>query len=194
MLSLFSHVPLCDPVDYSPPAPLYTRISRQLYWSGLPGPTPGDLPDPGIKHESLTSPALAGFFTTCATWDAFISYISYIKYAVLSHSVVSESATPWTEACWVPLCMEILQGRILEWDAMPSFRGSSQPRDWIQVSHISGRFCKVWATRGVQYLIAIMWNYTHTHTRRYVMYYIMNVQVYIMHHIIYIMYIALCYA
>ena len=65
--SLQSCSTLCDPVDYSPPAPLYTRISRQLYWSGLPGPTPGDLPDPGIKHESLTSPALAGFFTTCTT-------------------------------------------------------------------------------------------------------------------------------
>ena len=32
----------------------------------------------------------------------------------------------------------ILQGRILEWAAMPSFRGSSQPRDQTQVSHISG--------------------------------------------------------
>jgi len=35
---------------------------RQEYWGGLPFPSPGDLPDPGIK---LTSPALAGrFFTT----------------------------------------------------------------------------------------------------------------------------------
>ena len=38
---------------------------RQEYWSGLPFTSPGDLPDPGIKPESLTSPALAGgFFTT----------------------------------------------------------------------------------------------------------------------------------
>ena len=35
------------------------------YWSGLPFPSPGDLPDPGMETESLTSPALAGvFFTT----------------------------------------------------------------------------------------------------------------------------------
>ena len=35
----------------------------------------------------------------------------------------------------------ILQARILEWVAMPSSRGSSQPRDRIQVSRIAGRFC-----------------------------------------------------
>ena len=41
---------------------------RQEYWSELPFPSPGDLPDPGIKPESLASPALAGgFFTTSAT-------------------------------------------------------------------------------------------------------------------------------
>ena len=38
---------------------------RQEYWSGLPFPPPGDLPDPGIKLESSASPALAGrFFAT----------------------------------------------------------------------------------------------------------------------------------
>ena len=38
---------------------------RQEHWSGLPFPPPGDLPDPGTKPTSLTSPALVGgFFTT----------------------------------------------------------------------------------------------------------------------------------
>ena len=38
---------------------------------GLPFPSLGDLPDPGIKQVSLTSPALAGrFFTTSTTWEA----------------------------------------------------------------------------------------------------------------------------
>ena len=50
-------------------APLSMGFSWQEYWSGLPCPRPGDLPDPGIKPLSLTSPALAGrFFTTRATW------------------------------------------------------------------------------------------------------------------------------
>ena len=52
-------------------APLSMGFSRQEYWSGLLCPPPGDLPDPGIKPRSLTSPALAGgFFTTRATWEA----------------------------------------------------------------------------------------------------------------------------
>ena len=37
--------------------------------------------------------------------------------------------------------------RILEWVAMPSSRGSSQPRHWTQVSHIAGGFFTDWATR-----------------------------------------------
>ena len=52
-------------------APLSMRFSRQGFWSGLPCPPPGDLPDLGIKLESLTYPALAGrFVTTSATWEA----------------------------------------------------------------------------------------------------------------------------
>ena len=40
----------------------------------------------------------------------------------------------------------ILQARILEWVAFPFSRGSSQPRDWTQVSCIAGRFFTCWAT------------------------------------------------
>ena len=43
-------------------APLSTGFSRQEYWSGLPCPPPGDLPDPGMESASLMSPALAGRF------------------------------------------------------------------------------------------------------------------------------------
>ena len=46
-------------------APLPMEFSRQEHWSGLPFPSPGDLPDPGIESASLASPTLAcGFFTT----------------------------------------------------------------------------------------------------------------------------------
>ena len=44
--------------------PLSTGFFRQEYWSGLPCPPPGDLPNPGIQPMSLTSPALAGRFFT----------------------------------------------------------------------------------------------------------------------------------
>ena len=39
-------------------APLFTGFSRQKYWSGLPFPPPGDLPDPGIEPEFPVPPAL----------------------------------------------------------------------------------------------------------------------------------------
>ena len=43
-------------------APLSMGFHRQEYWSGLPFPAPGNLPDPGIKPASLVSPVLAGQF------------------------------------------------------------------------------------------------------------------------------------
>ena len=52
----------CDPNDCSHHAPLSVGFSRQEYWSGLPFPSPGDLPDPGIEPAFA---ALVGeFFTT----------------------------------------------------------------------------------------------------------------------------------
>ena len=77
-------------------APLSMRFSRQESWSGLPFPPPEDLPDPGIKPESLASQAssaLAGrFFTTvppgkpkclldirCLIYDGFL-FFPYPKY------------------------------------------------------------------------------------------------------------------
>ena len=44
----------------------------------------------------------------------------------------------------------ILQAKIVEWVAIPFSRGSLQPRDQTQVSHIAGRFFTNWATREAQ--------------------------------------------
>ena len=51
----------CNPMDCSAPGSSIHGISQQEYWSVLPFPSPGDLPDPGIKPAS---PALAGGFYT----------------------------------------------------------------------------------------------------------------------------------
>ena len=45
---------LCSPLNYSSQVPLSMGLSRQEYWSGLPCPPPGDLPNPGIEHRSPT--------------------------------------------------------------------------------------------------------------------------------------------
>ena len=64
----------------------------------------------------------------------------------LPHSVMSTYVMLWTVAHQTPLSMGILQARILEWVAISSSRGSSQSRDWTQVSHIAGLCFTVWAT------------------------------------------------
>ena len=61
-----SHPTLCNPMNCSPTqhAPAFTGFSRQEYWSGLPFPSPGDLPDPGMKPWSpaLQADALPSIF------------------------------------------------------------------------------------------------------------------------------------
>ena len=68
LLSCFSHAqPFATLWTVACQALLSMGFSRQEYWSGLPCPAPGDLPDPGIESASLTSPALiGGFFTAGA--------------------------------------------------------------------------------------------------------------------------------
>ena len=54
-------------------APPFMEFPRQEYWSRLPFPAPGDLPDPGIELTSPVSPALAGgFFTTTPLGKPFL--------------------------------------------------------------------------------------------------------------------------
>ena len=67
-------------------------FSRQEYWSGLPFPTPGDLPDPGTEPMSLISLALAdGLFTTSATCEATKTLImdSILRYRIDGNSKIS---------------------------------------------------------------------------------------------------------
>ena len=55
--------------------------------------------------------------------------------------------TPWTVTYQALLSIGILQARIQEWGAMPSSRGSSQPRDQTQISCIAGRFFTISAAK-----------------------------------------------
>ena len=62
---LFSHVRLfATPWTVARQVPLSMGFSRQEYWSRLPFPSPGDIPDPWIEPTSLMSPALPGRFIT----------------------------------------------------------------------------------------------------------------------------------
>ena len=65
MLSGFNHIQLFVTLwTVAHQAPLCMGFSRQEYWSGLPCPPPGDLPDPGIEPSSLYVSCMAGPFFT----------------------------------------------------------------------------------------------------------------------------------
>ena len=87
----FSHVRLfATPWTVARQAPLSVGFSRQEYWSGFPFPSPGDLPDPGIKPTSPVSPALAGvLFTTKPSGN-------------ISALLRSETRSPLTSPCEDP--------------------------------------------------------------------------------------------
>ena len=100
------------PWTVAPQASLSMGIPRQESWSGLPFPTPGDLPDLGIEPTSLEAPALTGeFFTTRATWETQLSQVSFliILYPPLVRSLACTmhySAFPsW--AGLLPFCKQI---------------------------------------------------------------------------------------
>ena len=63
--------PTVCPMDCTHQSPLSMEFSRKQYWSGLPFPTPGNIPNPGIEPTPLEPSTLAGrFFITAATWEA----------------------------------------------------------------------------------------------------------------------------
>ena len=71
-------------------APLSREFSRQEYWNGLPCPTSGDLPDPGIKPASLMSSAVAvRIFATSITWEAqsFHTLTDFQKCHICNHNL-----------------------------------------------------------------------------------------------------------
>ena len=73
VLSQLSHAQLS--VTFGTIALLSMGFLRQEYGSGLPFPSPGDIPDPGIKLASLMSPALAGrFFITEPPGKPYLFY------------------------------------------------------------------------------------------------------------------------
>ena len=77
---------LCDPMDGGYQAPPSMGFSRLEFWSGLPFPSPGDLPDSGIK---LASPALAGGFVTTEPPGTY-------RKTLISNCRVKKKIAEWT--------------------------------------------------------------------------------------------------
>ena len=92
---MLSHVQLfLSPWTVARHAPLSLRFPRQEYWSGLPFPSPGDLPDPEIHPPSPASAALAGGFLTAEPPG---------KPILLEIALVPPSHIPYTTHQWITL-------------------------------------------------------------------------------------------
>ena len=116
-------------------SPLSMGFSRQEYWSGLPCPPLGDLPDPGIECMSLRPPALVcRFFTTSATWEAHrqISMaLPYLKSIFITIMHLHPSP-PWllSEMIWSILC-SLRMHKLLyqDWCCSLSYNSFTQVED-----------------------------------------------------------------
>ena len=84
------------------------EFSRQEYWTGLPFPPPGHLPDPGIELASLAPPPLAGrFFSTARSLGSphlYLDVYKLISWSMIGHDPqfenISREEKPWiTSQC-----------------------------------------------------------------------------------------------
>ena len=91
-----------------------------------------------ISISSVCEFQLFNIFNNACYYQLFSPNVRYSVLCLVS--CVWLFAIPWIVHRQVPLFMGILQARILERAAVPSFRGSFQPRDWAQVSRIAGGF------------------------------------------------------
>ena len=100
VLSCFSQVQLFATLwTIVPQALLPMGFSRQEYWSGLPCPPPGDLPNPGTEPESPVSPALQAVSLLLSHQGNPTGNISSVQLL----SCVRLFVTPWTTACQASL-------------------------------------------------------------------------------------------
>ena len=135
----------------------FIGFSRQEYWSGLPFPSPGDLPDPGI--EPRVSGIVGRHFTVWVTFICLMDLIMpfptwspamgshYLCVSVLVAQSCLTLSNPMDDSLPGSSVHGILQVRNLEWVAIPFSKGSFQPRDRTWISCIAGRFFIIWATR-----------------------------------------------
>ena len=130
--------------------PLSVRFSRQEHWSGLPFPSPGDLPDQG-RNSSLLKPDLfeanninvETSISSCVIRMECIPYLLWWEVkGVQSHLILCDPMDYTVHG--------ILQARISEWVDFPFSRGSSHPRDRARVSHITGGFFTSWVRKETQ--------------------------------------------
>ena len=137
-----SHVPLfAIPWTVALQAPLSMGFCRQEYWRGLPFPSPGDLPDPGVEPASLSSPSpprwAGGFSSVVLPGRPVMSCYTLVVQSCPTLCNPVDYSLTGSSVHGIP------QARILEWIFDSSSRVSSQPRDRTQVFCVAGRIFNI---------------------------------------------------
>ena len=136
MLSCFSRVWLFVTLwIIARQASLLVGFSRWEYWSGLPCSPPGELPDPGIKPMSLTSPVLSGrYFTTSAAWEAHVCISLYIYIWNIFWSIV---------AFWASLVAQWSRSHLPMQETWVQSLGQEDPLEKEMTTHSSILVCEI---------------------------------------------------
>ena len=143
-VSAQSCLTLCDPIDYSHQAPLSMGFPRQEYWSGLPFPSPGALPNPGIKptclcllhcRQILYHWAVPSALVLFANGPCLLNWARYFQSNVFMPSCSSISTHPGLKDyrghffnltwIWMPQIQLVLE--LSPWN-----RGGVTDVDWVQ--------------------------------------------------------------
>ena len=167
VLSHFSCIPLCDPMDHGPPGSSVHGIhqARILEWVAI------SFSSDKVWSESMKLKVLVAHLCLafCDPMDCNpsgssvheILRVRILGWVAIPFSRGSCQTRDWTrlpEGAWKSLILTPWTLQSMEFSrpdcwselAMPFFKGSSQPRDWTQVSHIAGGFFTSWATREAQ--------------------------------------------
>ena len=99
--SLQSYLILCNSIDCSSPGYLSMRFSRQMYWSGLPCPPPGDPPDPGLN------PDFFGFMFSQLWINMELIWFKTLEFLIIWH-VLKYFFQLWIQSIYKYFLCEIL--------------------------------------------------------------------------------------
>ena len=127
-----------DSVDSQ--APLSMGLSKQEYWSGLPCPPPGDLPNPGIEPVSLHVSCTGRCFATSTTLIALSIYSSCWGLRGLgpmeTAAIIRLQRWEWRRGSLLPWGLGLASGR--PWGGIRSSVGHSPQPDPGPLAHLPG--------------------------------------------------------
>ena len=118
---------LLQPHAVARQAPLSMGFCRQEYWSGLPFPTPGDLPNPEIKPASPVLPVLPAESLLAEPPGKPRSFLCTHKKKMHVQSCLTLCDPPWTVACQAAVSMEISRQEYWRGLSFPTPRDLSDP-------------------------------------------------------------------